>query len=67
MTFWWRQTPRPRFASVRSYRHEEGVEVPPRRRVSIILEREDVALDGFAHVLDRGFASVALGHAARKA
>ena len=36
-------------------------------RESIILEREDVALDGFADVLDRGLASVALGHAARKA
>ncbi len=34
---------------------------------SIIAEREHIALDGFADVLDRGFASIALRHAARKA
>lgn len=36
-------------------------------RQSVILEGEDIALDGFADVLDRGFASVALRDAARKA
>ena len=36
-------------------------------RESIILEREDVALDGFADVLDSGFACVALRDAAWKA
>ena len=36
-------------------------------RESIILKREDVALDGFADVLDPGFACVALRDAAWKA
>lgn len=36
-------------------------------RQSIIREREDIAFDGFADVLNSGFASVALRHAARKA
>lgn len=36
-------------------------------RESVILEREDVALDGFSDVLDSGFACVALRDAAWKA
>ena len=54
-------------AAVGLYRQEESVEMLRGRRESIILERTDVALDGFADVLDGGFASVALRHAARKA
>lgn len=37
------------------------------RGESIVPERQHVALDRFADVLYRGFASVALRHAARKA
>lgn len=36
-------------------------------RESVILEREDVSVDGFADVLDGGFARVALRDAAWKA
>jgi len=38
-----------------------------RYRQPVILKREHVALDGLANVLDCGFTSVALRHAARQA
>ena len=50
-----------------SYRQQDGVKRLGWHRESIILEREDVALDAFADALDRCFASFALRHAAREA